>query len=372
MISREASPEGLRNWQRLSCRDKFAAAAWAARHLTRGKSRFAKVGANVLRVGHGHRLKKYGRRRTEAIIRQPVLTIVVDQKWTKVQSRRAPAHEHVPQCVEFEVPLGARRVRVAIPTDVVQERPIPRAHAQEQGVMAMPGGSSLGGGPVIGTACTLVRNQAAANDANVYLLGCHHVIFRSLTTPGAQPDTSAVPFTVPEQDQPEQLGWATRPATFGVGVDGSIDAALVRLNDQGLALASARSYWGTAPDSWADTSDEVALLGGDPFTLWAAGGRTLKLKYSQSLFDQPVAYQGATVRIVEVLVSRTLDPSDMPLAGDSGAPIVSGNVLVGMHIAGEGRLSYAIPAYLLLGSPAFSPQLSLATDLIAAPLSGTT
>ena len=90
--------------------------------------------------------------------------------------------------------------------------------------------------------------------------------------------------------------------------------------------------------------------------------RRVGLTYVRHAFDQPVVYEsGATVVISEVIISRSTS-SSRPRGGDSGGAVIDDDILIGMHIAGDVRFSYAIPAYVLVGGPAFRPRLSLAFD----------
>lgn len=77
-------------------------------------------------------------------------------------------------------------------------------------------------------------------------------------------------------------------------------------------------------------------------------------------------YDHAIVNIAEVLVFRPLGGATRP--GYSGAPVVAGNLLVGMHIAGINRAglrrSYVLPAYQFLPTGLSGFSIELATDRI--------
>lgn len=284
----------------------------------------------------------------------PVLVLTVRRKRKK--NVRATRFKAVPARVQIRVPLANRRVLVAIPTDVCEARRL-RAHADRNACRAKS--MKVGAQSVNGSVAALVRNVSHP-EGPVYLLGCQHVIHRTLVTANAVPDPTTELYS--QGAGADRLGIASRPAPFGTQVR-SIDASLVRLNQGGRAIVSAGEFWRKIATDYTGNEadlDEVSTLGWKLFSRFESTG----LKYVRTLFDEPIKYGSnkVTVRIAEVVVSRSTGRS--PQGGDSGGSVMAGPVLVGVHIAGKGPLSYCIPAYRLFSTAAFDPKLELASNLI--------
>jgi len=350
----EALSVGLDNWASLTGAERFAAARWAARRLhTTGE--FRSLGSGVVGVGFGIRERRPEAKSGKPIYgKTPVLVVIVRRKWkNNVRATRVRA---VPARVQIRVPLANRRILVAIPTDVCEVRQ-PRVHADRHACRAKS--MKSGAQSVNGSVAALVRNVDQP-EGPVYLLGCQHVIHRTLVTYNAAPDpTTEVYSHGPGADR---LGMASRPAPFGPQVR-SIDASLVRLHEGGFAIAGKGDFWRRiATDYIHDEAglEVVSTLGWKLFSRFEPTG----LKYVRTLFDEPIKYgsNDVTIRIAEVVVSRSIER--VPQSGDSGGAVMAGPVLVGVHIAGRGPLSYCIPAYRLFSSTAFDPKLKLASDLI--------
>jgi len=358
MSFRSPSPRAHQNWSTLSDRGRFGALAWAARYLTQRPALVRSLGEGVLRVGHGLRHQRPPGRRRGVYVDEPALLVVVDRKIPKARAASRAPGALVPRWVELRLPVGRRRILVALPTDVQEGRKLPRAQArQTQGIRARPAGP---GSKVDGVACALVRRSG-----KLYILGCHHVILRSLVTPGATPDLAAQIFDVPSAASEKLLGIPSDAAVFGPGVPASLDAALAQVEPAAIPIVSSPTFWSARPNSWARTLDDVLDAAAGGFNLFSRGGKMIALKLVGHFFNQPVGYGGGTsVEIAEVLVLVVADSSQpAPMAGDSGATVMAGNgMLVGMHIAGipnEGK-GYAIPSYQLLDGPAFDPPVTLA------------
>ena len=80
-------------------------------------------------------------------------------------------------------------------------------------------------------------------------------------------------------------------------------------------------------------------------------------------FAVPVEYNGTEVILSELVECISFDRD--PTGGDSGGAVVAGNTFVGIHVAGNEDVSYAVPAYQVFSTTVFKPRLELATDFIA-------
>lgn len=348
------SRTALVNWATLANADRYAAVRWAARRLV-ATGEFRRLGSGVLGVGFGVRERRAKKQSGSPVYgRSAVLVVSVRRKW---KARARGRQRAVPLRVQVRVPLGRRRLLLAIPTDVVQALR-PRPQAEPHACRAESMYASAQG--IEGSVAALVCNARQA-EAPVYLLGCQHVFHRSLVTYNAAPDPTSQVFSRPVDSA--RLGPATRPAPFGPRVP-SIDASLVRLTDEGRSIATRGGFWRRVAEGYVEDEaqfDAVRTLG------WKLCSRfpPAELKYVRTLLDEPIEYgsNGVTVRIVEVVVSRSTGRP--PQDGDSGGAVMVGPLLVGVHIAGEGALSYCIPAYRLFSTAAFDPKLQLASHLIS-------
>jgi|KBSSwiStaDraftv2_1062776.scaffolds.fasta_scaffold196738_2 hypothetical protein len=348
------SPAALANWASLSNPERHAAARWMARRLM-ATGTFRRLGSGVVGIGFGFRERRPKRRGGRPRYgKSVVLVVTVRKKWKAGRRGRLRA---VPPKVEVRVPLGQRRILLAIPTDVCQARR-PRPHADPD---ACRSESMYAGEPgVEGSVAALVRNAGQAGGP-IYLLGCQHVFHRTLLTWNSAPDPTAQVYARPAGSA--LLGPATRPAPFGPRVD-SVDASLVLLTDAGLAIARKKSFWPkVATDYMKDSTqlDNVTGLAWKLYSRFEPAG----LSYVRTRLCKEIEYgsNSVTVRIIEVVVSRSTGRE--PKKGDSGGAVMVGPLLVGIHIAGEGPLSYCIPAYRLFSTAAFKPKLELASDLIS-------
>jgi len=212
-----------------------------------------------------------------------------------------------------------------------------------------------------GSVAALVRETGQQNGA-VYLLGCHHVFFRSLVTPNASADATARLRSEGQNDQ--VLGPATRAAPFGPGLR-SIDAALVELRASAMATVTGGGFWRRVATGIVRDDHHVAVVSQ---VTWELQSRydPMPLDYVRTIFDQEIPYGSnhIPIRIAEVVVATSL--GRVPMGGDSGGAVMAGPILVGLHIASDGPLSYSIPAHLLFSAQAFTPKIELASDLIDA------
>lgn len=354
--SRDALSRGVANWASLSNDERFEAVRSAARRL-HNTGKFRSLGSGVVGIGYGIRERRPKTKGAKPRYgRTPVLVVTVKTKWKQTGGRHEGQGRPVPECLLIQVLLAGRRILLAIPTDVCQAVR-PRPHAQRNACRAK---SMQAGAPsVAGSIAALVRN-ADQPDGPVYLIGCQHVIHRALVTFNAVPDLTSQVFS--EGEGAAQLGMASRPAPFGPALS-SIDASLVRLTEGGLAIASQGGFWRQAAISYVEDEAALAVVSALPWKLYSRF-EPMGLRFVRTLFGEVLPYgsNNVPIRIAEVVVARSNGRA--PQDGDSGGAVMAGRVLVGIHIAGKGQLSYSIPAFRLFSTSAFTPKLALASELI--------
>ncbi len=339
MTLTEPTERGHENWAALDRKHQMRAARWLARRLRAGGGHET-IGDDVCSVGFGWR------ERGSRLYRRPVLVVVVHRKR---KSGSIPAH------VQATIPTRAGRRVLAVPVDVCEEDE-PCAHNLPNGCRVEPWD---GEGPLKGSVAALVRNHND-EDGPHYLLGCHHVIFRSAVTHNAEPDDESD--IVTSEGDAAFLGVPTRPAPFGRDRP-SVDAALIRLGDEGFDVVTDRDFWHVVVRDYIETEDDLDDHTDRPWKL-VSRHDPAPFKFVRTRSDKKIKYgsNDVPITIVEVIESRAT--RRWPRRGDSGGAIVSGNTLIGVHIAGKGKTSYSIPAYMLFSSSVFSPRLVLADDWI--------
>ena len=351
-------PRAHANWTRLAPAEKAVVLERARDALRADRARSLRaLGAGVVTVGIGRRMRG-GRTPKRHGSAELVLSVHVEEKKGADWAGSAGRGELVPPYVEVEVasPRDGRLRPFAVPTDV---------RALGEGLRASGGGSKQdvraanedGRDFVDGTACALLRRDADG-DGRRYLLGCHHVLRRSLLTPDASPKDPTVVAA-----GGIALGPVVGQAPFGQDEPDSVDAALVRLTRAGAAVVGAGDYWRTAPREIVASAAECLALQPGVFTLYprcTSSAERLRERVLLRMIDIvdrfPITYLGGgRVTMREVLLFEPF--AGRAQEGDSGAPVVIGGRLAGMHVAGDtpsddkGRRSprvAAIPAYVLL------------------------
>jgi len=347
---------GVENWRSLSNTERYNAVYWVARAIHRwGIS--AGISTDAVSVSCGYRTRKQGR--GQRVCRdEPVLVVGVRKKIRRNVVRKQ-RRDWIPERIQLSVPVSGRKRVLAIPVDVVTREPVPVAQAMRQGI-AMRSQFTTGRN-LRGSVCALVRNTLM-NDPKRYLLTCHHVACLSLLTPRLTPEVPASSYSMAADSQPDDyLGETRRYAEFGVNVLDVIDAALITLDPDALEIVNQPSYWTLRPASWARTPQELSAETSQGVYLVAKGDKSASGTFLRHEFSQAVRYgSGNRIAIIKEIIMTRLN-RQTTAGGDSGGAIVSPNgTLLGMHIAGDGRLSYAIPAYHLLRTGTFSPSIELA------------
>jgi hypothetical protein len=328
---------------------------WAARAINR-RELGNEISAETVSVSCGYRARRQGSGQ-RIFANEPVLVVGVRKKIGKDTGRKQ-RRDWVPEQIQLTVPVNGRKRVLALPVDVVAREPAPDAQAMRQGVAVRSQSTARN---LRGSVCALVRN-VQANDSRRYLLTCHHVACLSLLTPGLTPEVPTSIYSMTGNSQADDfLGESRRYAEFGSNVPDAIDAALITLAPNALGIVEQPDYWSLRPASWVRNPQELSAEAQQGVHLIAKNGKTAPGTFLRHEFSQPVRYgSGNRVAVIKEVFLTRLHRHNTA-GGDSGGGIVSPNgTLLGMHIAGTGRLSYAIPAYHLLRSTIFSPSIELA------------
>jgi hypothetical protein len=273
---------------------------------------------DVLALAHGYRTKCVrGRRRL--LQSDPAVTFLVRRKWKRGHPAKKKARRAVPKYLLTYITVADERVLCAVPTDVesAPDYRLTRPVAAVRAVPFEPGPRAEGS--------VAVPVRVPQNDVNVFLMGCVHVLE---LTAGFYP---RVPDAVSIQSIATGTEVATSTRFFGLLSDGhldSFDAALCRLTDPTLLPA----VLGGRPraSSFARSAFEIP----DQLDVWTSAGRrpALKGKVWDGAHPLCVSYAVPGGRIsvchrVLIELAASIGP------GDSGSPVMAGNLFVGMVIA---------------------------------------
>lgn len=332
-------------WQQLGRTEQFQVALAIARR--RGPEWVRHFG-NVISVGAGFRLKG----EEETIQNQEIcICFVVRKKWRDRRRRT----QTIPDAVTAYAYVAGKRVRVLVPTDVVETKPgAPHATLDlTDGIWSHFNGKQH----FAGSACCLVRNSASAVER--YLLTCYHVFSGNLQLPvqdGWECST----------DQRNFIGPLTSVATRRGALE--IDATLVRINDDDVTDIRA---WNTLIDRTATISDLSRLVELNemyvvarrvaPDTKQSAAvvrSNVLQASFTRldpgSQFDYSEHGGGLRTFRDTVVYKSAVRP------GDSGAALVgSDGTLYGMHFYGSGPYGYALSAPSLFKPGIFALDIEL-------------
>lgn len=343
-----STQRGISNWENLSLEEQYEGACWLADAIHRNNA-LNQISPDMVGVAAGPRecsAKGGAKRSPENVV------LVVDV--TRKKTPRKCGQGMVPDRIQAKVSVGGSRRVLSVPTDI---RKIPRAPTAQADPFRVKARSRVGNPSVHGSICALVKNTSG-NLSLRYVLTCHHVAFLSLHDPNLEPDRSSICAHMNGIAIDSEMGKSTRPAKFSTTRPFSIDGGLVRLTDS--AKARYADFWPTHPQGWIKKSHQIGTgfrLGCRIFNKRLNGVRT---EFSALRFGFPVEYEAGGVARFSQLIEYHL-PDHFTRAGDSGGALIArGKILVGMHIAGAGKKGYAIPAYHLLRSSAFSPSLELA------------
>lgn len=346
------SEQGHANWRSLSLQQQYRATAWVTEWLLRN-NQLSSISPDVVGIGAGSRERRHGRGK-RYWQRQPVLTVHVREK----KSLQDCGDCAVPPYIQLSVPVGGRRLMLAIPTDVRVERDVPKAQADPSKVLARSGDGSPS---VDGSICALVKNTSGNTELR-YALTCHHVAFLSLLSANFSADTSAEDFHQQGSTVTTRMGKSSRGTRLVPAPIFSLDAALVRLDTD--SPAREKDFWSAIPTNWVKDSGELAAAFGHDAQVFNRRSQGQAATFSTLRSDFQVRYTGGGTARFSQLIEYILPAGRSTAEGDSGGALIAARFnLIGMHIAGSGRIGYAIPAYQLLRTTAFAPSITLAMPL---------
>lgn len=323
------APASSPTWDKLGREEQLAL---LVRLCTARAAEFRRKFDGVLTLGVGY--KTQGGERTEALC----LAFLVKSKKEKV-------HRPVPKSVAAFVERDGRRLRVYVPTDL-EELGDGAPHANvnlASGVLAV--GLPNPAVKCTGAVCCLVRQTDTP--ANVYALGCHHVLALSAQTQGC----AALVSEVISNDLPGQpVGQLFEYLPMSPNVRSCQDAAIALLDS---AVNATWVHSGRTPLRTETASHEPPGC-----RIYTPRG-VLPAAYVKTWMDVPLFYPNCGW----VYIARTYQFQADTLPGDSGSAVMSDDgTLYGMHFWGQSsnRLSMAIPAATLFSPGLFSVDFSLA------------
>lgn len=320
-------------------------------------------------VGHKKRSNRLGRQR---LVRVPCIVLVVRKKWSKDYDAKAGA-QLIPKRLLAYADVDGERLLCAVPTDVQPEAHFSGVTPHSARAVFVDDGAV---NPEFGTVTCAVEVTIGSKKKR-HVLSARHVF--SPMPEIAGPITASVPFApllsvasppgAPVIGRSEPIGGALRDRP-----DPSFDVQLAQIDNASWAVV--RSMLAEMPLSVAEpfvatverfdeivashrfeilVPDNQPKAGMKPRATYSAAWETTL--GNAFAFDYPVRVHGirqfCSVSHWELL-KLSVANHRVPLAGDSGSPVVMWNdddscTLVGMHIAGAGGepVSYAIPSWQL-------------------------
>ncbi|KFN48232.1 hypothetical protein [Arenimonas composti] len=269
--------------------------------------------------------------------RAPVLALMVRRKRPMASIAAA---RRIPPCWPVTLGQGRSRRRYQVPIDVCR---LPRASAHGPRV-ALSNGSGREG-----AACVVLEDDVDWR----WLLSCHHVIGDSSVDPGLVPRAS-LGITLRGRNGLHRLDPLRRFGLLRAGRRKCVDAALARIDP---ADPVGPADWSRYPHAVADTDahwkDEARML---------SPRGPIRLRFVRHHHDLTVHYlSGASAGIRELFEFHAVDA--VPQGGDSGSAVLDGEGRwLGMHIAGDSRASFVLPAYVLLDPNALQARYYLSTS----------
>ena len=281
------------------------------------------------------------------------VVLVLDVARKKARSRCKSAL--IPKHVQASIPVDGRRRVLAIPTDVRNQPDIPEGQADPFKVRA-ESQQNPPNSPVNGSFCALVKNTSG-NEELRYALTCHHVAFLSLNHPQLRPDLSTICRHQSGNSHAGTMGASTRPARFSTDGSFSIDAGLVLLEDS--SPARLQTFWPVVIDDFVRKRKHIPGHFDFGVNVWNRRLQGAPTTFTAIRVAFPVQYAGGGTALFAQLIEYRLN-GHITKGGDSGGALVGiGGTLVGMHIAGveNHRIGFAIPAFSMMRSSAFSPSI---------------
>ncbi len=323
--------EAQRAWLRLSSTEKFQ----LAREAVQTRAGEWKLGyKDLISVGYGYRTVGAA---SDNVVQEPCIRFMVARKWRKGCRGPKPApNQLLPQCVLAYCTLGGKRRLCAIPTDIADGRSYARvrAHANSLVWASTPSVVSI----VRGGFCCAVQYRGSGP---VYGLGCFHV-FGMLGVGGQPPSQVTV-----KNASNAPIG---RLAYYQpISQNQIFDAAVVEITDLAAFQAlvkeprpnalSAVDENGLSKSAYSIHSFQNGPLDATFVGVWPEDSSG-KIRYNH----YPNLRQKAALVELRILASRVTS------GGDSGSPVFngSGTILQGMHLGGDNRKVFFLPAYELL------------------------
>ena len=324
----------------------------------------------MVAIGHKKRSNTLGR---ERLVRVPCVVLVVRKKWSKDKDAQAGA-QLIPKRLLSYADVDGERLLCAVPTDVQPEDRFSGVTPHSARAVFVDDGIVK---PEFGTVTCAVEVTAGSKKKR-HVLSARHV-FNPVPEIAGLSITASVPLApllsvasppgAPVIGRSEAIGGALRDhpdPSFDVQLAQIDDASwpVVRLMLAEMPLSVTEPFVASAErfdDLVASRRFEILVPDNQPnagmkprATYSAAWETTLGNAFA---FDYPVRVHGirkfCSVSHWELL-KLSVANQRVPLAGDSGSPVVMWNddgtcTLVGMHIAGAGGepVSYAIPSWQL-------------------------
>lgn len=327
-----------RRWYALPDEERLELAADAARRLAR---RFQRRFDNVISVGAGYRTD------TDLGLTRGICIrfLVRGKPVTERARKRFPESRRLPSSVVVTRTIRGRRVEYAIPTDVA-EAP---THADggmnmRAGLLAVAPGATAG---VTGAMGALVCRQG--DPGRLFVLGCHHVLTRSLTAGGCAPrEPTDLHRNEPARQRIGRLfDWAALRPAKGYG----LDAALAIVEDPGAVSSFIHDMQPARVAPPHELPRDYRIY---------APRQPLKAEFVSMQFYARLRYQCGAV----VTVEKTYESIALTRAGDSGSPLIGfDGTLFGMHFYGiDADSCLAIPASMLFEPGRFIVPIALRLD----------
>ena len=306
---------------------------------------------NVVDVCFGYKRQSDAKSTKKRIVRTPCVTFIVKAKWRG----RRDSDESLPTHLFAYWKIGRTRKLCAVPTDVEPASEFARIKPQAARSRVAAIHAASGNGEYGAITCAVKR----VGDNAIYALSCRHVFSisehlhnRNVGKLDVRLHTGSV------REQPNGPIFART-----VGLRGKLAAIPTVSFDAQLAqvaanrLAQFRATMGGLTFSRVargrqDIPDRFLIL---PPGSVVEGGRRRQVRVNAKKLrfapNRIIPYPGVGPVKHEMLIEAQVTPSTH--AGDSGSPAVAvsrthGVMLLGMHIAGGGGLSYIIPSWQFL------------------------
>jgi hypothetical protein len=379
-------PEALRNYEAI---DDLALKLELAREIaeTRG-AELTLAYRNVVMVASG--FKQCTQAGEETLVRTPCVIFVVRRKWEKSASDAADP-QHLPYHLLAYATWKGRRLLVAVPTDVQIETRFAKAIAHsEHAICARPQAHADEYGTI-----TAIVDVRVAGEVSRYGLTAMHVLSRDFAVNGGGPEPR-VPIEH-AKGEPQPDGERTIGESLAIGgrlVPGpaiSLDAQLFKIDDEAEIVRMLQRMPLSPSEPYINDPARLnELVATDPPTTFEVliaqnnpkdrKGRPRARLFASFMGWAPLAFlvnyelpKGDTMPVHHRELIRMQCIGGMTVRGDSGSPVVAWIeekrcALLGMHIAGDGALSYVLPAWYLFFPGSYSGTLPEDSEIVPVAL----